>query len=75
MSHKRSVVRILMSKFEIFYNDKIDVELSKLSEYAKEWLYYDKKITYGYYGTQLVPRILLHSMRIAIVFMFVYSWW
>lgn len=64
-----------MSKFEIFYNDKIDTELSKLSEYAKEWLYYDKKITYGYYGTQLVPRILLHSMRIAIVFMFVYSWW
>lgn len=72
MTHKRSVIRILMSKFEIFYNDKIDKEIEILDGYAKDWCYYDRKIAYGYIGTQLVPRVLLHSLRISLVFLFVY---
>lgn len=72
MTHKRSVIRILMSKFEIFYNDKIDKEIEILDGYAKDWCYYDKQIAYGYIGTQLIPRVLLHCLRISLVFLFVY---
>jgi hypothetical protein len=39
----RSIVRLIMSKFEILQNSKITKELHMISEYFSNIIYWDKK--------------------------------
>lgn len=62
----RHTVKILMSKFEILLNNKIDVENEKFSELIKQASYYDgRKMVYEHWGFN-VPTIMISIITISL---------
>ncbi len=62
----RHTVKVLMSKFEILLNDKIDVENQKFSELVEQTSYYDgKKMIYEHWGFN-IPTIMISLITISL---------
>jgi len=70
LAFNRNIVKILMSKFEILYNNKWEQEVATLKAYGPVRAYYDALIARVYLGSQLLPKILVHAWRIAAILAF-----
>jgi len=59
----RSIIRLIMSKFEILQNNKIARELKHITEKFQEILFRDKKESKGYIMTIDIPRTMIELVK------------
>jgi hypothetical protein len=59
VEYNRDIIRIIMSKFEILQNSKIDSELGKMIEYIPKWYGFNKLINFQKARSDIVSISLL----------------
>lgn len=64
----RSIVRLIMSKFEILQNSKIAKELHMISEYFSNIIYWDKKESKWFIIASDLPRALIDFVKFWLIF-------
>lgn len=68
MLYNNHIVRMIMSKFEIYQNSKIDIEVAHLDWYADEAQKYNIKLNHYLYWMYVWPQTLLSLLRIAVYY-------
>ncbi len=77
VQYDRSLVRLIMSKFEVLQNDKIEKELGLISDFFSRIIYWDKKESKWFIIASDIPRWLIDFLKLGLVFWYwtqIFSW-
>lgn len=77
IQYDRSLVRLIMSKFEVLQNDKIQKELEVISDFFSRIIYRDKKESKWFIIASDIPRALIDFLKLGLVFWYwtqIFSW-
>ncbi|AHB41590.1 hypothetical protein P148_SR1C00001G0801 [candidate division SR1 bacterium RAAC1_SR1_1] len=63
----RSLIKIIMSKFEVLQNNKISKEIQTITNFIKKIIFRDKKESKGYIIASDLPRFIIDLVKVGIL--------
>lgn len=74
----RSIIRLIMSKFEVLQNNKITKEINTIGDFFSKIIHRDKKESTGFIFASDLPRALIDFMKFWLIFRYwlqIFKWW